>query len=121
MRTIAERQALALAWRLAATAGETQQSFCARQTPPVSARALRDYLRRYAPIEPPLEAALGVIDRAIADLTQLRASIALQRSTASTSIGSAPSPPTSVARSGRAESGPIPMPPSQHPIWLIGR
>jgi len=121
-RTVAERQAIVRAWRIAETAGETQQRFCAQQDPPLSARALRDYLHRYAPTAPPLQAAIDVINRAIADLTHLRGSLSGQvQCTSPAAAGNDAPPSTTGIPTSLPETGPIPMPTTEHPIWRLGR
>jgi len=62
------------AWLSARDQGETQQGFCSRQN--ISTRQLRALVKKLAPTQPPVEVALGIVDRAITDLQRLKASIA---------------------------------------------
>lgn len=67
-----DRLAVVRAWRAAQAVGERQPVFCARQSPPVSTRTLRAWLKGFSVNEPPVDEACRVIDAAIERLRQLR-------------------------------------------------
>lgn len=121
-RSVPEQIALSRAWLAAQTQGVTQVVFCGRQQPPLSVRTLRAYARRHAPSAPPLAVALAVVDRAIRDLQDLRASIADGRagptdrvadstfSVAGPKYEQGPAPPIEVTL-GKVSYSPVPASP----------
>jgi hypothetical protein len=69
--TAADRAALVQAWQEARDAGEDQQSFCARQTPPISARTLRQW-SKHVSTKSESVAIKQKIENALHNLEQIR-------------------------------------------------
>mgnify|MGYP000860854147 CR=1 FL=1 len=84
----AERAALVQAWQEARDAGEDQQSFCARQTPPISTRTLRQWSKQLSTkpestaIGQKLEIALNSLDQILEMLRGVEALIRLNSAAA---------------------------------------